>query len=497
MATEPKYDFSNYIRTGVAASALCATFMSPSVAFAQVEPLPQNTEAEADDAVAEDEVATLGVVTVNARRREENLQTVPISVSTFSQEVLDQRSVITTQDLTFVTPGLNVAPALSRDVPAFVIRGQQRQADGTGSPAVLTYFADVPLSIQGSILPTFDVSSIQVLKGPQGTLFGRNTTGGAVLLYPEAPGYEFGGHVKASFGEFDERIIEGAINIPILEDKLAVRLAAQTADRDGFTINLGVGDDLDDRNAVSYRASVLFEPTSYITNTFIGDFHSADEAGTSTVLTSVFPNEVNTVGGVGRGPLAFLLDSDIPGLDVDLLLADQLENGIRTTNPGFEPRSEREIWGVTNTTEIDLGEVTLKNIIAYRSTIVDASRDFDGSPAPINGQAPLFSSDQFTNEIQLFGSAFDDKLDYLIGGFFLNETPDGDNTSFAEIFFTPSFNELYFDNESRAVFIDGSYHLDDFVPGLTVNGGFRFTWDDIVRCDGTQPDPSLLAGTFS
>ncbi|MEO0549728.1 MAG: TonB-dependent receptor [Pseudomonadota bacterium] len=497
MTHELKYGFSRFIKSGVAASAICATAATMPTALAQSEPEQPNAEADNDTLADASEVKTLDVVTVNARRREENIQTVPVAVSSFSPEALEQRGVVTTQDLTFVTPGLVVAPALSRDVPAFVIRGQQRQADGTGSPAVLTYFADVPLSTQGSILPTFDVASVQVLKGPQGTLFGRNTTGGAVLLYPEAPDYEFGGYASMSLGEFNHREFEGALNIPLIEDKLALRIAGQDAERDGYTENLGVGDDLDDRNTSAYRASLLFEPNDFITNTLIGDYYEAKEAGTGAVLTSVYPNEVITDGGVGRGPLAFLLDSDIPGLDVDLNLAAQQENGIRTVNPDFEPRSDREIWGVTNTTEIDLGTVSLKNIIAYRSTFIDSSRDFDGTPAPINGQAGIVSTDQFTNEFQIFGTALDDKLDYLFGAFYLKEEPDGANTGTSTIFFGPSIAELFFETESQALFVDGSYALDDFVPGLTFNAGFRYTWDEIVRCNATVADASLLAESFS
>ncbi|MGD1956886.1 MAG: TonB-dependent receptor, partial [Sphingomonadales bacterium] len=454
---------------------LCATTL---LATALATPLP--AVAQEDAAFLDD----LETILVKARRREESILTVPISVSSFDANMLQQRSVITTQDLTFVTPGLVVAPALSRDVPAFVIRGQQRQADGTGSPAVVTYFADVPLNTQGSILPTFDVQSMQVLKGPQGTLFGRNTTGGAVLLYPNAPTYELGGYGRISYGRYDEVIAETAIHVPVINEKLAVRVAGQRARRDGYTEHLAGGDDPDDRDTWSFRGSVLWQPNETITNTLIGDYYEANEAGTSTVLNSLYPNDVITDGGVARGPLAFLLDSDIPGLDVDLNLAAQQENGIRTVNPDFELRSNRVLWGITNTTEVELDAITLKNIFGYRSTFVDSSRDFDGTPAPLNNQAGVFASNQITNEFQVFGDLFDERVTYIAGAFYLKETPDQPNNGSSVNFFGPNEAELYFENKSTALFAEASVKLDEIKKGLKLNIGFRYTWDDITRCNG-------------
>ncbi|NWK97500.1 hypothetical protein DM806_17875 [Sphingobium lactosutens] len=216
-----------------------------------------------------------GNIVITARRRQESAQTVPVSVTAFDSETLRERSVANTQDLTFVTPGLNVAPQTSRDTPNIVIRGQRRAAVGAGDPAVVTYFADVPLPTKGSILPTFDVASVQVLKGPQGTLFGRNTTGGALLLYPEQPRYKAEGYLQLTLASYEERTLEGAINLPIVDDHLALRVAGQMARREGYTKNIGVGGDLDDRHTDSFRASLLWEPSTQVSNTTIIDYYRA------------------------------------------------------------------------------------------------------------------------------------------------------------------------------------------------------------------------------
>lgn len=451
--------------------------------------------------IASSDNASDNVILVQARRRGEDIQTVPVAVSAFSEEVLDSRGIVTTQDLTFVTPGLVVAPALSRDVPAFVIRGQQRLESGVGAPAVATYFADVPLSVQGSLLPTFDIQSVQVLKGPQGTLFGRNTTGGAVLVYPTAPSYDLEGYVQASYGDFDERTLEGAINIPLSDGTAALRLAGQIARRDGYTINLANGEDLDDRNTDLFRASLLLEPTDSLSNTTIFDYFEANENGTATVLTSLYPNAGVPTGGLPRGfPFNLFFDNGMPGSDLDLILEEQLANGIRTVNFDFPNRSNRELWGITNTTELDLGAVRLKNIFGFRSTFVDSSRDFDGTPLPINGQANIFSRDQITNEFQILGDLFDNNVEYIFGAFYLKETPDGTSAAGNDILVTPFnppvFGELYSDDESVALFAHATIGLDSLLPGLELSAGFRYTWDELEGCSATGPDPAIISGSF-
>src|SRR3546814_1987351 len=111
-------------------------------------------------------------------------------------------------------------------------RGQRRSFIGEGAPAVLIYFNEVPLPPLGSLIPTYDVSSIQVLKGPQGTLFGRNATAGGILIYSAPPTYKLEGYLDAHLGNFMDRGFEGAINLPIVDQKIALRLAGQIARRD-------------------------------------------------------------------------------------------------------------------------------------------------------------------------------------------------------------------------------------------------------------------------
>lgn len=155
-----------------------------------------------------------GDIVVTARRTAENIQSTPVSVTAFGSESLRQSQIRDTQDLLFKTPGVFLAGSGGRENSNFSIRGQSKALAGNSAPGVISYFAEVPAPTLGSSIPTYDLSSVQVLKGPQGTLFGRNTTGGAILYYPTTPTYEFEGYVQASYGSYDARIAEAAINIP-------------------------------------------------------------------------------------------------------------------------------------------------------------------------------------------------------------------------------------------------------------------------------------------
>src|SRR5690606_31766357 len=126
--------------------------------------------------------------------------------------------------------------------------------------------------------------------GPQGTMFGRNTTGGAILYSPVAPSHAVGGFFGGTLGAENHRRVQGAVNIPLIQDKVALRVAGDVNRRDGYTKNIGVGGDLDGVDTGSYRISLLIEPTDYIRNTLIYDHFKSDNDGHGIVLEDVFSN---------------------------------------------------------------------------------------------------------------------------------------------------------------------------------------------------------------
>ena len=160
-----------------------------------------------------------------------------------------------------------------RENSNFSVRGQSKALAGNSAPGVISYFADVPAPTLGSSIPTYDLASVQVLKGPQGTLFGRNTTGGAILYYPTMPTYDLEGYVQATYGSYNAVIGEAAINLPIVDQKVALRISGQYQKRDGWTKNIGVGKDADDLNSRAIRGTLLLEPVEGLKNTTIVDLY--------------------------------------------------------------------------------------------------------------------------------------------------------------------------------------------------------------------------------
>ena len=226
-------------------------------AFAQ-DASPQSAETTASSG--------LGDIVVTARRKEEALQSVPIAIQAFSGEALSKQNVQDANDLQKLVPALTTYQQ-ARDEVTMSIRGQSSSgASAQGqNPRVTAYFSQVPMQT-GDNGPGkfFDLQNVQILKGPQGTLFGRNSTGGAVLYEPTRPTENFGGYVNLQYGRFNDRQIEGAINLPA-SDTLSFRFAGKAAKRDGFTTSYYYPSftsapekqKLDDRNYFGLRGSML------------------------------------------------------------------------------------------------------------------------------------------------------------------------------------------------------------------------------------------------
>ena len=449
----------------------------------------QEVVASADEVIASDEII------VTARRSAENIQSTPVSITAFSAETLRSANIETTADLMIKTPGVYLSGSGGRENSVYQIRGQSKALSGSNAPGVVSYFADVPQPTFGSGIATYDMASVQILKGPQGTLFGRNTTGGAVLFYPTAPGYDVEGYVEAGYGRFNDRQLEGAVSIPLVTDKVALRLAGKYNKRDGWTKNLGLGGDLDDTNVRAFRGSLLIEPADGIKNLTIADWYRNFYTGDAVVLENVSPNP-SLVDLLGVRPA------------INAFLAAQNARGPRVVDSDVSPAINRtRRWGVTNRTDIDLTDaVRFTNIFGYRKTYVEYNINVDGVPLLLSTfGAPLTSLnagainhvEQYTDEVQFAGSAFGDKIDWLLGGFYLHSKPYGPTGTGNSIgapvipgFIDPvnfaTFQYNFYTEKSKAVFGNVNVKLDGIVDGLRLNAGARYTWDKVSACVATD-----------
>lgn len=449
-------------------------------------------------------VRMLEEIVVTATRREEGAQSVPVSVNAFSSQMLEDRTVRDLADLTRIAPGIRFVHQGGGGNMNLVLRGLSRIPVGTAPNAVINYFADVPLNFAGSNIPTYDIGSIQVLKGPQGTLFGRNAMAGAVVITPQAPTHEFEGYIKGGVGNYEYNDVEGAVNIPLIDNVAALRLAGKVSRRDGYTKNLGTGNDQDDVHKDSFRASLLLEPDEGLSNTTVVDYMKSEEAGTGSILAEVLP-----AGLVRLAPFTGLWNCSAaavpcvgfnPGRDIDDALVQQKNWGPYKTTSEINQLFDRELFGVSNRTEWDIGPLTLRNIFGYRTTEVLTDLNTDGvsfSPNLITASSRVREK-SISDEIHLFGKAMNDRLDYLVGAFWIEEEPDGLNGSIFPVA-TPvaPWVHAYTEKTNKALFAQIGYEV---VEGIKINAGYRYNKTEQEVCavsagrTNIQTDPEPLVG---
>ncbi len=320
----------------------------------------------------------------------------------------------------------------STNVPIVVLRGQRpSEVTITVDPAVPLYFAEVGLTpTQGTNLAMYDLANVQVLKGPQGTLFGRNSTGGALLLTPQTPGDEFGGYAEAKLGDYNLYHFEGAVDLPAT-DTLKFRLAGRSLDRDGYQSNVADnalrGDDkFWDENSYGLRLTASFTPTDGFSNlTTIG----YDENEMLARVTT--PQAFNSDAGLGRlinvvhnGRLGGAFGTPV-GKNVDAALERQRSRDWHEIETDVRAEEKIENWFAANTTEFELTDnLRIKNVFGYRDLDYSypGGGDVDGTALPILGSRtslteavtlhPAIGSleaEQYSDELQLLGTAFDDQ----------------------------------------------------------------------------------------
>ena len=481
-------------------------------AISSVPVLAQQSDAQGQARTSIEEIV------VTARRKEEVLAEIPLSITAFSAEQLERKSINDIGDLKKIAPGLNISPAGDKTNPIVVIRGQARSLAGAGTPGTLIYFNDVPLPPTSSLISTLDVSNIQVLKGPQGTLFGRSAVGGAVLTYSQVPVYDFEGSAKVDYSRFNTINTELVINVPVMEDKLAVRVAGLYGNTDGYTNTrrfdsfqssatgsvpgspgpeMSARRDYDEYDSRGIRLSVLFDPVEAISSlTVYDEFRS--EGASNAVMTEITPAIWNLPPAVQIAALGPQLGQHLanifhcpasaptyPFCNVQAYSDWQKDKGVRHAGMSTNTDAYSYIRGLSNNTSIELTDsMTLRNIVAYRDTDTRSVADIDGTPLPIIDTVSEVRIKQLTEELQLAGEFFDSRLNYVVGGFYLKSEPDGLGglrglgvNTFAGL--NSQLTGNYLTETSKALYGQFDYDLTD---ALTLTMGYRKSWDESKGC---------------
>ncbi|MGH6617804.1 TonB-dependent receptor, partial [Sphingomonas sp.] len=394
---------------------------SQNQAEPQTEPQP-DASAEA----APDE----GEIIVTARRTGENLQDVPVAVTAFSTAALEQRGVDTLDQIAKYTPNIRFdgAAALSGgnyNATVFVRGVGQNDFAIFSDPGVGFYVDDVYYARSiGGIMDAVDIESVQVLRGPQGTLFGKNTIGGAVLITTAKPDpSEISGRIEATTGSYNRLDVKGMINLPLIKDVLALRVSGAMLNRDGYVKRLFDGDTQGDRNADMIRAKLRYQPNDVLTIDIGGDYTRARETSAPSDLLAVG----NAPGITGQPFLVNYNRFVAPTLGIIA------PNGQPTLNPSFittspfetwaggPNRNDLDLWGVQGTVAYDLGSATLKSITAYRDMKAYFARDGDNTPFVFRQTTNDDRQWQLSQELQLAGKAFGDRVSYVLGAFYFKE----------------------------------------------------------------------------
>ena len=413
----------------------------------------------------------LDTITVTARKRAENLQDTPISVSAFSGDALDRRQIFSTANLGQITPNLQLAtlaPLSGNNSAAQVFIRGIGQTDATAGvdPGVGIYIDDVYMgSAVGGVMDFRDIASVQVLRGPQGTLFGRNTIGGAILLTTIPPGDELGGTLRAGVGT--DQLLEGfaALNLPMSET-LKTRFTAGKRSRYGYVTRAFDGLDLGNVNSYALTAKALWEPVNTFRLNLKADYTHANEHGTPLVFAAInesaaFPSIVSAAAGC-------------PNITVDdpRCANDFWNDGPYTANGTLPLQSALESWGLTASAEVGVNDrLSFKSITAYRELDWKGIRDADNTPFMILHTKYVSSGEQLSQELHALASL--GRLNGVLGLFYFNQsTDDRLRVSFPPE--TEDSNDNLINNNSWAAFSQWSYAFTD---ALSLSGGLRYTYE--------------------
>ena len=403
----------------IAAAALSTAMLIPVTAHAQ--------EANEEDTAETDDT----IIIVTATRRAENVQDIPLAVTAVNQEQLDKQGVVNVQNITSVSPSFSTSNAQTASGSVVLrIRGIGTTSNNIGFESAVGIFIDGAYqSRPGVALSEFvDVERVEVLRGPQGTLFGRNTSAGALNITNNRPDVsEFGGFVNATYGNRDLISVQGAVNLPVVQDTVAVRLTGAYRERDGYvSLVNGSGQDVGESNGADQflvRGQVGWETDSGITGRIIADYAESKAPFGAALEVLQSPLETAGVfGRVGAGPRGGM-SGPVVATNVNDVTSAQRAAESRIATVNFEPVTEVENWGITGELEIPIGDsADLIYVGSYRefSSFEAYDSDFSGLDV-FNVDANVTEISTMTHELRLQGDAADGRLSWLIGGYYSTE----------------------------------------------------------------------------
>jgi iron complex outermembrane receptor protein len=346
-------------------------------------------------------------IIVTATKREQTLQDVPISVAVTGQQTLEKAQIRDLIDLQSVVPSLKVAQLNAVGQTNFIIRGFGNGNGNDGIESSVGVFIDgVYRSRSGSALDDLpEVERIEVLRGPQSTLFGKNVSAGAISIVTKQPAFEFGGKAEVSLGNYDLRQFKATITGPIADD-LALRVSGSVNKRDGYATNLTTGNDVNDRNRWSVRADALWTPSDKTSVRLIADYNEITEVCCA-------------VASIYNGPATQLIGAPAP-FGLGKPVGDPSKVFDRDVIFNTDPTNHLTGAGVSGQVDSDVGFANLTAITAYRRQTSASFQDVDFTGGDLANKGDANEIKTFTQELRL-ASKGEGPFNWLIGGFYQNE----------------------------------------------------------------------------
>jgi iron complex outermembrane recepter protein len=437
------------------------------------------------DAAPKEEAESIESIIVTARRREENLQDTPVAITAITAASLERQQIVSTTDLDKVTPNLqfhSYGTLTGNNSAAQVfIRGiGQTDATAAVDPGVGIYIDDVYMGrAVGGAMDFRDIAGVQILRGPQGTLFGRNTIGGAVLLTTNGPGEDAGNLVRIGVGEDNLRDVFFALDIP-MSDTFAARFSGGGRQRDGYVTREFDGKDLGDEKMHTGQLALRYKPSDALVFTLRGDYTKEDEHGSPFVFRSM--NEAATF--VGAASIAAgcpnILDPFPPPLLVGPLDDDRCGNDAQArgefVNGGTYPaHSMLENNGVSLVARWDVNDVfALKSITSQRRLKWSGTRDADNTPLLILHTNYTSKSEQFSQELQALVDG--ERLDGVFGVYYFDEESfDRVLVQLGNPGTSYDTQRVTLEAEARAAFTEWTFKFTD---AFSATAGVRYTEED-------------------
>ena len=433
-------------------------------------------------------------IVVTARRTSEHLQTTPVAVTALDAKALDKKQISNVFQIAQATPSLSVQNGGTGNAALIylAIRGNAQNSPNSASDAAVGIYVDGVYYGRPMVgnMGLLDLSSAEVLRGTQGTLFGRNTTGGALNLTTVQPDGKLGGYVRATYGNYNMVSLEGAATLPIMGDELSLRVAGRYTSHDsyGFAPYESVGP-AKLKYEISGRATLKYAPHAMpLVVTISGDVLSTKDSYNNIALIGI-----NPTGGAAGLYASQNLSQYLSNPNAFYTTYSKIVSPTDTNTASInDPWNGNKSAGVYGTAVYDLGSVKIKSITAYRHSNTHDRSDISGTPTGIIDYRSDYVQSQLSEELQVSGKT--DHFEWIVGGMYYHEygtetTPSfpfyGTDLAGLAAFFGPAYaagqiapsalSRADFHATSKALFGQFNYHVTD---KMRITAGIRYTWDD-------------------